>query len=140
MWICLFISAVNGNLDIINNKIAITFPAANSTTDVKMSVIIPLNNDDIVEAEEGFYLVITVNTSLSHSTNVSNMDVLRNGVALIRIKDDDSKAFNSSVIVSVVWFCRSTSYQFDFRTAVIPQSECVNTVRHGSACSSASTI
>ena len=100
MWISHFIrSAVNGNVDILKEKITVTFPAANSTTDVYEPVIIYLINDEIVEAEEGFYLLITVNTSLSHSTDIRNVNMLRNGVALIRIKDFESKAFNSSVIV-----------------------------------------
>ena len=102
-------SAVNGNLDIIKDKISVTFPATISTADVSVPVIIPLINDDTVEAEEGFYLVITVNTSLGNSTDICKVNVLRNGVALIRIKDSDGKAFSVIIVCCMVLFCSSTS-------------------------------
>lgn len=57
-----------------------------------MTVTIPFINDDINEAEEGFYLLITVNALLSDPTDVSNAIVLRNGVALVRIRDDDGES------------------------------------------------
>ena len=56
-----------------------------------MPVTIPFIDDNTNEAEEGFYLLVTVNTLLSDPTDVSNAVVLRNGVALVSIRDDDGK-------------------------------------------------
>ena len=56
-----------------------------------MSVTIPFINDDTNEAEEGFYLLVTINTLLSNPVDVANAVVLRNGVSLVRIRDDDGK-------------------------------------------------
>ena len=79
MW-----SAVNGTLDIEKDDIIVEFPTAASGGDVNVSFIIPFMNDDTIEAEEGFYLVMTVYSR-------ADFNVLRNGVALVRIEDDDSK-------------------------------------------------
>ena len=56
-------------------------------------VTVPLINDDTNEATEGFYLLITINTLESNPTDVADAVVLRNGVALVRIKDDDGKVY-----------------------------------------------
>lgn len=56
-----------------------------------MPVTILFINDDTNEATEGFYLLVTINTLESNPIDVANAVVLRNGVALVRIRDDDGK-------------------------------------------------
>ena len=68
-----------------------------------MPVTIPIINDDTNEALEGLYLLVTINTVESNPTDVANAVVLRNGVALVRITDDDGK----------VYFNLHTQAQFD---------------------------
>ena len=77
-------SAVNGTLDVKKDDIIVEFLTTTNGGDVNMSVIIPFVNDDTIEAEEGFYLVMTVYSR-------ADFNVHRNGVALVRIEDDDSK-------------------------------------------------
>lgn len=80
---------LNGLRDFVGDQITVTFPPATSGAEVVMPVTIPFINDDTNEAEEGFYLLITVDTLQSDPTDVSNSVVLRNGVALVSIRDDD---------------------------------------------------
>lgn len=79
----------NGLQDFVEDSITVTFPATTSGTEVVMTVNIPFINDDTNEADEGFYLLVTVNTLLSDPADVANAEVLRNGVALVTIRDDD---------------------------------------------------
>ena len=58
-----------------------------------MPVTIPIINNDTNEALEGLYLLVTINTVESNPTDVANAVVLRNGVALVRITDDDGKVY-----------------------------------------------
>ena len=50
---------------------------------------IPFINDGINEDTEGLYILATVDRVLSDSTDVQEASAIRNGVALIRINDDD---------------------------------------------------
>ena len=58
-----------------------------------MPVTIPFINDNTNEADEGFYLLVTVNTLLSDPIDVASAVVLRNGVALVTIRDDDGMEY-----------------------------------------------
>ena len=84
-----FTVELNGLQDFIEDRITVTFPQTTSTAEVVMPVTIPLINDDTNEAEEGFYLLITINTLESNPIDVASAVVLRNGVALVQITDDD---------------------------------------------------
>ena len=65
-----------------------------------MPITIPIINDDTNEAIEGFYLLVTINTLESNPTDVANAVVLRNGVALVRIRDDDGKIYFAMHVLS----------------------------------------
>ena len=52
-------------------------------------MIIPFINDGINERTEGLYILATVDRVLSDPTDVQEASAIRNGVALIRINDDD---------------------------------------------------
>ena len=57
-----------------------------------MNVFIPFIDDDTNEPLfEGFYVRVTIDEVLSNPADVANAETIRNGVALIRIEDDDSK-------------------------------------------------
>ena len=71
------------------DRISVTFPQTTSTAEVVIPVTIPIINDDTNEAEEGFYLLITTNLLESNPIDAANAVALRNGVALVRIRDDD---------------------------------------------------
>ena len=86
-----FAVELNGLQDFIADRITVTFPQTDSTAEVVMPVTIPIINDDTNEATEGLYLLVTINTLESNPTDVANAVVLRNGVALVRIRDDDGK-------------------------------------------------
>lgn len=80
----LFYIAVN---EFSSDTITVTFPP--STTNDEQTVSIPITNDNVLEPEEeGFYLVVTVNTA-SDDSDESRSRAIRNGVALINIVDDD---------------------------------------------------
>ena len=64
-----------------------------------MPITIPIINDDTNEPTEGFYLLVTINTLESNPTDVANAVVLRNGVALVRIRDDDGKVYFACTLV-----------------------------------------
>lgn len=49
-------------------------------------ISIPIINDNINEAEEGFFVMI-----MTASTSVGPEDLIRGGVTLVRIRDDDRK-------------------------------------------------
>lgn len=52
-------------------------------------------NDDVNEPLfEGFYVHISIDTDRSDPSDIANVEIIRNGVALIRIEDDDSKYAN----------------------------------------------
>ncbi len=82
---------LNGLQDFIADRISVTFPQTTSTAEVVMPVTIPIINDDTNEALEGFYLLVTINTVESNPTDIANAVVLRNGVALVQIRDNDGK-------------------------------------------------
>ena len=84
---------LNGLQDFDADRITVTFPQTTSTAEVVMPVTIPIINDDTNEATEGLYLLVTISTVESNPTDVANAVVLRNGVALVRIRDDDSKGY-----------------------------------------------
>lgn len=84
-----FAVELNGLQDFVDNRITVTFPQTSSTAEVVIPVTIPFINDDTNEATEGFYLLVTINTLQSNPLDVANAIVLRNGVALVSIRDDD---------------------------------------------------
>ena len=86
-----YIVEVNGLQDFVADRISVTFPQTTSTAEVVMPVSIPIIDDDTNEAIEGLYLLVTINILESNPTDVANAIVLRNGVALVRITDDDGK-------------------------------------------------
>ena len=64
-----------------------------------MDVFIPFIDDDTNEPQfEGFYLSVSiVVTPLSDPTDTADARIIRNGVALIRIEDNDSKCTVATV-------------------------------------------
>ena len=76
-----------------------TFPQTTSTALVEMLITIPIINDDTNEDEEGFYLFLTIDTLSSNSVDVANAAVLRSGVALVRIRDDDGETYMVTAVL-----------------------------------------
>ena len=82
-----FYTSAIGHRDFNENQISVTFPVTKAEVDT-IDISIPFVDDSTVEEEEGFYLLITANASLSHSTDLANAAVINKGMALVRIIDD----------------------------------------------------
>ena len=84
---------VNGVRDYIEDTVTVTFPASNNPAEEAMNVFIPFIDDNTNEPiNEGFYVRVTINVVLSDPADVANAETIRDGVALVRIEDDDSKS------------------------------------------------
>ena len=58
-----------------------------------MNVFIQFIDDDTNEPiNEGLYVRVTIDEVLSDPVDVANAETIRDGVALVRIEDDDSKS------------------------------------------------
>ena len=66
----------------------LVIPAGNDIIDRK--VLIPIIDDRINEANEGFMLVVRANEELSDPQDLANVDYMDEGVSILRITDDDS--------------------------------------------------
>lgn len=85
---------INGAQDYIEDTVTVTFPASTNPAEETINVFIPFIDDDTNEPiNEGFYVLVTINELLSSPTDVANAETIRNGIALVRIEDDDSKYF-----------------------------------------------
>ena len=94
-----FTVELTGLQDFSEDRITVTFPQTTSTVEVVMSITIPIINDDTNENEEGFYLLLTIDTLSSDSVDVANAVVLRNGVALVRIRDNDGETCTVTTVL-----------------------------------------
>lgn len=74
-------------MDFDNSPQTVTFPSTN--TNDEMTITITLIDDNINEAEEGFYLLATLDRQQSSSADLSSFTPIRNGVAEIDITDND---------------------------------------------------
>ena len=91
--------AVEADRNDFDNSIkTITFEP--SVSPQQQTVTIDLVNDEINEAQEGFYLVISV-TEIS-SADEPNLILERNGVALVRITDNDGKL---TIVEAIIATC-----------------------------------
>ena len=76
--------------DFDNNAVAtVTFTA--SSDEQTMNVTIPILEDVVDEATEGFFLLTTV-SDLSSETDRQNSDAINSGIALITIMDNDGNS------------------------------------------------
>ena len=66
----------------------LVIPAGNDIIDRK--VLIPIIDDRINEANEGFMLVVRANEVLSDPQDLANVNYMDEGVTILRITDDDS--------------------------------------------------
>ena len=83
---------ISGVQDYIEDSVTVTFPPSNNQAEEAMNVFVPFINDDTNEPiNEGFYVRVTINEVLSDPTDVANAQTIRNGIALVRIEDDDSE-------------------------------------------------
>ena len=94
-----FTVELTGLQDFSEDRITVTFPQTTSTVEVVMSITIPIINDDTNENEEGLYLLLTIDTLSSDSVDVANAVVLRNGVALVRIRDNDGETCTVTTVL-----------------------------------------
>ena len=84
---------INGVQDYIEDTVTVTFPTSNNPAEEAINVFIPYIDDDTNEPiNEGFYVRVTINEVLSNPTDVANAQTIRDGIALIRIEDDDSES------------------------------------------------
>ena len=80
---------LNGRRDFDNTQRTLIIPAGSDTID--QTVVIPIIEDRINEANEGFLLIVRANQVLSNPSDVANLIFIDEGVTLLRIVDDDSK-------------------------------------------------
>ena len=66
----------------------VTIPA--STENMQMEVTILVNNDEINEPNEGFLVVVTIE-SASDPQDAANAVFIHNGVSIVTVQNDDSK-------------------------------------------------
>ena len=87
MYYCILYAVdENGRQDFTRAVKTVVFPPSEINTD--QLVFITFNNDDINEASEGFFIVMTV----SESNVEEDVEFLPDGsVTLIRIDDDDGQ-------------------------------------------------
>ena len=78
--------------DFDNSTHRLTISQSSSYQDVE--IFIPLVDDDVNEATEGFLLVIGIDELASDPRDVENSEMIRNGVTLAVITDNDGKCAN----------------------------------------------
>ena len=76
-------------MDFDNTTIEVVFQPSTINEEQVQTVI--LLEDNFNEDIEGFYIVVQVDAARSSPTDVNNTELVRNGVALVRITDNDSK-------------------------------------------------
>ena len=76
-------------MDFDNTTIEVVFQPSTINEEQVQTVI--LLEDNFNEDVEGFFIVVQVDATRSSPTDVSNTELVRNGVALVRITDNDSK-------------------------------------------------
>ena len=81
----------SGTQDFLNDRFTVVFPPSTSVGEVEMLVTITFIDDDTNEAQEGFYLLASIDSTQSNPTDVQQAMAIRNGIALINIDDDDRK-------------------------------------------------
>ena len=72
-----------------SDPILVTFTPSPGIQD--FLVTIPLMNDDINEASEGFFVVIVQENITTTSSSEIPITLVRDGVTLVTIEDDDRK-------------------------------------------------
>ena len=83
---------LNGRLDFIDDSVTVVFPPSNFPGEETINVFIPFIDDDTNEPLfEGFYVNVSIDALRSDPVDIANAELIRNGVALIRIEDDDSE-------------------------------------------------
>lgn len=82
---------VSGKQDFLDDRLQVVFPPSTSTGEDVMLMNISFINDSTNEAQEGFFILASIDTIQSDPMDVQNAMAIRNGVALIRIDDDDRK-------------------------------------------------
>lgn len=75
--------------DFVRSTKIVTFEPSESFAE--KTVLLDLVDDQINEATEGFFAVLQVDDSLAEAEDESNVQFIRNGVALVVIVDDDRK-------------------------------------------------
>ena len=83
----LYAVELQGRMDFNNTVQRVTFAA--STSSETMAVRIDFFDDAVNEADEGFLIVLRVDPAASNQQEVSNVTLVRNGVALVTILNDD---------------------------------------------------
>ena len=80
---------INGRRDFDNTVRTVVVPAGDEVVD--QLVLIPIIDDKINEANEGFLLVVRANEARSNPSDLAKVVYKDEGVTLLRITDDDSK-------------------------------------------------
>ena len=87
-FVLLHIDEENGQQDFDNTTRTVVIPAGGDTID--NTVTIPIIDDRINEATEGFLLIIRANRVNNNPSDLANLKYMDEGVTLLRITDDDS--------------------------------------------------
>ena len=69
-------------------------------TTVDQTVQIPIMDDRINEANEGFLLIVRADEIHSDPLDIANLGYMDEGVTLLRITDDDSKIYTIIIIMN----------------------------------------
>jgi hypothetical protein len=82
---------VNGRQDFDNTVRTLVVPAGRESIDQTISI--PIVRDRINEAVEGFMLIVRANEALSNPSDLAKLNLINDGVCLLRITDDDTIIF-----------------------------------------------
>ena len=85
----IYIAETNGRRDFDSSERTIVIPPGGNTID--QNVLIPIIDDRINEANEGFLLIVRANEAGNNLLDLANLEYMDEGVTLLRITDDDSK-------------------------------------------------
>ena len=80
---------MNGRQDFDNTVRTLVVPAGRESIDQTISI--PIVRDRINEAVEGFMLIVRANEALSNPSDLAKLNLINDGVCLLRITDDDSR-------------------------------------------------
>lgn len=91
----------NGRKDFDNTIQELVVPSGIATVDY--SVSIPINNDLINEADEGFLVVVRANENKSDPQDTAELEYIGEGVTLAIISDDDGMLTSIVLVIDLLF-------------------------------------
>ena len=115
--ISLIVDILGGLQDFVNSSTTLTFAPNTLSDDIEFHV--QFNDDNITEADEGFFLVLEVVSSLENPTGV---EVTRR-MSLAAIGNDDSKQLELSQIGQNLSFLLKETYSIEATSCKSPSTQ-----------------